>query len=338
MSAKKNEQDHDVKYWIWRLEKVLVIEQSVIAEGEKPMFKLFLLVVALLIFGANVMAKDKKVLIVVSSENKITLKDNVTHTTGFFLSELMVPTKALLNAGYEITVANPTGNRPVMDKNSDSAFWFGDVPGASAEAKAKAQRDYAEARALCERLRLCGNRDSVEAPEAARKLRDVIGELGQFAGVFFPGGHAPMEDLWKDRDVGTVLRFFHKAGKPTGLICHGPIALLASLANPESFIRAIISDDRAGIQKTSQEWIYKGYAMTIFTTREEQQEEPGQDNALGGYVKFYPDSALEMAGGFVKRADKWQSNVIRDRELVTGQNPFSDKEFARVFVQALSEL
>jgi len=41
-----------------------------------------------------------------------------------------------------------------------------------------------------------------------------------------------MEDLWKDRSLRTVLRHFHANAKPTALICHAPIALLAAMDDP----------------------------------------------------------------------------------------------------------
>lgn len=50
---------------------------------------------------------------------------------------------------------------------------------------------------------------------------------------------------------------------------------------------------------------------------------------------FYPDETLEKAGGYVQRADKWQSKVVQDRELITGQNPFSHNAFAEALVKAL---
>src|SRR5687768_5730143 len=87
------------------------------------MKKLFLLLAAFLSLNAH--AEPKKILVVLSSENKITLKDGIVHPTGFFLSELMVPVEALIEAGYEPVFATPKGNRPSMDKVSDSAFWFG---------------------------------------------------------------------------------------------------------------------------------------------------------------------------------------------------------------------
>lgn len=148
-----------------------------------------------------------------------------------------------------------------------------------------------------------------------------------------------MEDLWRNAEMKTILRHFHdpKTRKPTGLICHAPIALLAALDDPQGYISALAKDDRKTMFAKSSRWIYRGYPMTVFTTREEQQQEPGQDNALGDFVRFYPDEALEKAGGYVNRADKWKSNAVRHEELITGQNPFSHEAFADLFVKALDE-
>ena len=74
--------------------------------------------------------------------------------------------------------------------------------------------------------------------------------------------------------------------------------------------------------------------MTIFSTAEEQHAEAVQ---LGGKMLFYPDVALRAAGGNMNEAAPWQSNAVRDRELITGQNPFSDEALANLLLQALSE-
>lgn len=278
-----------------------------------------------------------KVLVILSSENKITLKDGAMHPihpTGFFLSELMVPLKKLIDAGYEPVFANPKGNKAVMDKISDQTLWFGDAPDAAPQVKAAAQRKYQDAKSGCKQMGICG-----EGPEGAlalKSLSQAVAEgLDQYAGVFLPGGHAPMEDLWKDKSLGAILRHFHDAGKPTALICHAPIALLSTMSRPEEYVAALEKKDPAAAAK-AKDWIYKGYSLTIFTTAEEKQEEPGQDNALGGFVRFYPDEALETAGAGVRRAMKWNSNAVRDRELITGQNPMSDEAFAEQFLAALN--
>ncbi len=252
-----------------------------------------------LLMGATPLCAAPKVLVVFSSESKITVvKDGkpVEHPTGFFLSELMVPLKAIKAAGFEPVFASPKGGAPVMDKVSDSAFWFGND-----------EVEYRAVRSQFEALR----------PEVHTLAEIRKQGLGEYAGIFLPGGHAPMEDLYKDAELGAILRWFHAAGKPTALICHAPIALLSA--------------------REGDSWIYQGYRMTAFSTKEEKQEEPGEDNVLGGFVKFYPDEALDAAGGLVVvRARKWQSNVVVDRELITGQNPFSDHALAEALVKALT--
>jgi len=57
--------------------------------------------------------------------------------------------------------------------------------------------------------------------------------------LFVPGGHGPMTDLLDDPDAGTVLRHFHKTSKPTAVLCHGPISLLAALPNASEVVGAL---------------------------------------------------------------------------------------------------
>lgn len=273
-----------------------------------------LIISLMVLFSIGAQAAPMKILVILSSESKISLKDGVIHPTGFFLSELMVPVKGLIEAGYEPVFATPKGNAPVMDKISDSAFWFGGD-----------EKKYQEIK------KLLGSLSGLSRPFQLAEIRRQ--NLRQYAGILIPGGHAPMEDLLVNKDLGALLKYFHRTQKVTALICHGPIALLSTLPSPSTFTEEIA----AGETPSSQPWIYRGYRMTSFSTNEEKQEEPGQDNALGGFVKFYPDQALLTAGGQIVVADKWQSHVIRDRELITAQNPMSDMEFTKALLEALNE-
>lgn len=287
-----------------------------------------------------------EILVVLSGEDKIILDETRQggleriHETGFFLSELMIPLKALVDAGYKPTFATPHGTKPVMDQVSDDAFWFG-----------RDELQYRSYRNLCENLGLCG--EGRVGPLDTQSFSQLLEQgLDSFSGVFFPGGHAPMEDLYKDKKLGEILRHFHENNKPTALICHAPIALLSVLDNASEFGRVLnelnllrdvqLPEESQKLEKKlaklSRDWIYRGYEMTSFSTKEEQQEEPSRDNVLGGFVKFYPDEALDYAGAQVTvRARKWQNNVVQDRELITGQNPFSDKNFAKVLISALEK-
>ena len=57
---------------------------------------------------------------------------------------------------------------------------------------------------------------------------------------------------------------------------------------------------------------------------------------MKGRVPFYPASILENAGAILDQSKAWKSNVVKDRELITGQNPMSDEKFIDMFLEALS--
>jgi putative intracellular protease/amidase len=99
-------------------------------------------------------------------------------------------------------------------------------------------------------------------------------------------------------------------------------------------VAALSAGDAAGARAKAQGWIYSGYKMTIFSTAEEQQREPLE---IGGKVLFYPDFALSAAGADVSVLAPWTSYVVQDREVISGQNPFSDYALLKLLLPALNE-
>lgn len=257
-----------------------------------------------------------KVLALVSSGHGLPLQDGKVYAgAGYYLNELTVPTRALMENGYEVTFANPKGNTPQMDVHSATKMFFG-----GSDAKLE---DY------------LGFRDSLTGLSSPTRISDVIASgLDQYDAVFIPGGHGPMIDLLEDPDAGTVLRHFHETSKTTAVLCHGPIALLAALPNAKEVVGALKAGDEAGARAKARGWIYAGYKITIFSTAEEQQREPLE---IGGKVLFYPDFALRAAGGDVSVIAPWKSYVQQDRELISGQNPFSDDALVKLLLSALNE-
>jgi putative intracellular protease/amidase len=222
----------------------------------------------------------------------------------------MVPLKQLLDAHFTPVFANPKGNEPPIEKHSDSAASFGGD-----------EKRYQQMKTILRNL--SGFHHPLLLSDVAHQ------NLDQYKGLFVPGGHAPMEDLWRDENLGAILRAFHATHRPTGLICHGPIALLSALANPVDWIGSVI-----GGKPMATDWAYQGYRMTVFSTAEEKSAEAG---FLGGKVRFYPEDTMTVAGGRLDVAAAGSSHVVRDRELITGQNPHSDEAFGKALIQALSE-
>lgn len=260
------------------------------------MLKFIILLCVVLAGCSSNNKKQRNILVVLSGETQLKLKGNKIFKTGFFLNELMIPVMEMQNKGIKLTFITPKGNNPKMDKGSDSASFF-----ASTE-------EYIKAKTLLKQLALTTDKKAISSFSEVNKIG-----LKNFDGIFVPGGHAPMIDLAKSKELGKILTHFHKGKKPTALVCHGLVALLSALENDKT-------------------WIYKGYKMTVFSDKEEMIAEKTK---LKGRVPFYPERALRKAGGKIQNAKEWKSNVVVDRELITGQNPSSDRALVEKFLKKL---
>jgi putative intracellular protease/amidase len=261
------------------------------------------------------MTTKGKVLVLVSSGHCLPLKDGKLYAgAGYYLNELTVPVRALMKEGYEIRFANPKGNTPHLDEFSATAQFFG-----GDEVRLQDYRKF---------------HDSLDGLKNPARISDVIASgLDQYDAVFAPGGHGPMIDLLDDPDAGTVYRHFHSTSKPTAVLCHGPISLLSAHPNAKEVVGALMAGDPAGARAKAEGWIYSGYKLTIFSTAEEQQREPLE---IGGKVLFYPDFALRTAGADVSVVAPWGSYALQDREVISGQNPFSDEALLKLLLPALN--
>lgn len=265
---------------------------------------------AVLAGGAHAAPKGE-VLVLLSSENQLMLEDGKRYPTGYYLNEFGVPADQLLKAGYKLVLVTPKGNAPSVDVRSvDPQYFAGDVK---------------EMRRIEQLVQgLPGIDDTLSLNEV------LAGDLDRYAGLFIPGGHAPLIDLANNPEVGALLRHFHQAGKATAAICHGPIALLSAQRDPASYQAALAR----GEQPVAEDWAYQGYRMTIFSDAEEQVFEASLKPQK---LLFYPAAAMAGAGGAMSYAQAWQPHVQVDRELITGQNPFSDKALAKALLAKLAE-
>jgi putative intracellular protease/amidase len=255
-----------------------------------------------------------KVLVIGSNATRIEIRGGGTGPTGQYLNETVVPSMALVEAGYEVLLATPSGKKPHIDEPSDSAQHFGGDEAAYRRAKA-----------------FFADHPSMNQ---GRTLRSVIDEgLDNYAAVFVPGGQGPVVDLMQDADAGEILRHFHTKGKPTALLCHGPIVTAATLPKAREFRAALIDGDRAKAAELAKGWQYAGYRMTVYSGSEEK---PIEDNILHGKLYFNMVDALSTAGGELVTGADFEPHVIVDRELITGQNPRSDHPIAAKLIQALN--
>ncbi|MBO1332277.1 type 1 glutamine amidotransferase domain-containing protein [Streptomyces sp. VRA16 Mangrove soil] len=228
-----------------------------------------------------------KILFVVTGADHWTLADGTRHPSGFWAEEAVVPYEAFRAAGHEIAVATPGGVVPTPDRGSLAPEFNGGQEGADRVAAALA---------------------AMTELRSPLKLEEV--DLGDYAAVFYPGGHGPMEDLAVDAESGALLTRALASGKPLGVVCHGPAALLAATG-----------EDGANT--------FRGYDVAAFTNEEETQ------GGLADKAKWLLQDRLTEAGVNVVVGEPWAPHVVVDRNLVTGQNPASSGPLAAELLKKL---
>ncbi|NWA03345.1 type 1 glutamine amidotransferase domain-containing protein [Pseudomonas gingeri] len=132
-----------------------------------------------------------------------------------------------------------------------------------------------------------------------------------FDAVFYPGGHGPLWDLAEDPISIRLIESFLAADKPAALVCHAPGVL-------------------RHVKKPDGTPLVAGKNVTGFTNTEEEAV------GLTHVVPFLVEDVLKANGGLYSKGDDWASYVVSDGLLITGQNPASSSEAAKVLVDKLN--
>ena len=130
--------------------------------------------------------------------------------------------------------------------------------------------------------------------------------------LFYPGGHGPLWDLAEDANSIKLIEAMAAADKTVAAVCHAPGVLRHAKA--------------AGGAP-----LVKGRRVTGFTNTEEEAVQ------LTKIVPFLVEDMLREHGGIYSKGADWQSYVVTDGKLITGQNPASSAEAARAVLAQLKQ-
>jgi putative intracellular protease/amidase len=139
-------------------------------------------------------------------------------------------------------------------------------------------------------------------------LKDV--DLDRYDAVHVAGGRGATFDLYPNDDVARALEHFWANDKVVGAICHGAIAL----GNIPNRVRG---------RRTT------GYTL-------EGDKELQRLFGSGFIIPHFPQTVLEEVGSIYSRVAPDDPYVVRDGNLVTGQNQQSASEYALVLLHAMT--
>lgn len=145
----------------------------------------------------------------------------------------------------------------------------------------------------------------------ANSLDDVLQQ--QFDCVYLAGGHGAMYDFPDNAALKAIIKKQYESGKMVSAICHGVSGLL-------------------NVRLSNGEYMIKGKKLTGFSWFEESLARRKEE------VPFDLESLLKERGAdYEKALVPMTSKVVVDNKLITGQNPFSSKEMAKVVMRQLNK-
>lgn len=152
--------------------------------------------------------------------------------------------------------------------------------------------------------------DLIDKVAHSLKLSDINEE--DFEAVFYPGGHGPLWDLSNNQASRTLIETFYRHNKPVAFVCHAPAALL-------------------NVKAPNGEPLVKDKEVTGFSNREEEAIK------LTKVVPFLLEDELKKLGALYSSGADWSSYVKQDGLLITGQNPASSEEVAKLLLAAIEK-
>lgn len=243
-----------------------------------------------------------RILILLTKSRSLGLLDGRQHDSGFWAEEFVVPYERFVREGYQVDVATIGGARPTPDQGSLTPLIVGYTrPAGSPD---NDERNVAHYREVI---------DTLDVLKRPANISDITKEkLASYVGVYISGGHGAMEDFPHDAGMTRVVRWILELDKPLAVVCHGQSALLP-------------------LRDSQGRWPLEGYRMTAFSHEEELVTE------MAGKLPFVLQVELERLGSKYEKAPViWGSCVIEDRNVITGQNPYSSTALAEAFVKRLA--
>jgi len=204
-------------------------------------------------------------------------------------------------AGYEFSeVADPYLEFTNKGYSVDFASMLGgDPPFVGYDSSQKSSKEFKES-------------NSFKRLNFSHKLSDV--DVRAYDAIFFPGGLGLMTDMVDNPLVKKIIKEVYENEIVIGAVCHGPSALL----------NVILSDGTN---------LLEGRKINSFTKAEEEEDK----HTLGDVIPFMLDEELIKQGAIFSHTTPFESYVVNDKNLVTGQNPASASSVAIEMIKLIDK-
>lgn len=153
------------------------------------------------------------------------------------------------------------------------------------------------------------DREFMNLLEDTKKVSDV--NLQDYDAIYLTGGHGVMFDFPQSSDLEDLMARFYESDKVVSTVCHGATGLL-------------------NVDLSSGEPLVKDKQVTGFSWPEEEAANRAEA------VPYSLEDELRKLGAQYSTADQlFETYVVEDGRLITGQNPGSARAVAEAVVKQL---
>jgi putative intracellular protease/amidase len=134
----------------------------------------------------------------------------------------------------------------------------------------------------------------------------------EYQAIFFAGGKGAMFDFPDNKDIQRIVRDYYESNKVVGAVCHGPAALI-------------------NVQLADGGFLLENKSVSGFTNEEELL----LISDAASIFPFMLQDKMTEQGAHFNKGTMYLENVTYDKNLVTGQNPWSTWRVAERMIQQM---
>lgn len=134
-----------------------------------------------------------------------------------------------------------------------------------------------------------------------------------YVAIHYAGGHGAVWDLPNNEAIASIATKIYENNGVVSAVCHGPAGIV-------------------NIKLSNGSYLVEGKKVNAFTNEEEVAV------GLEKVVPFLLEDKLKERGVVFEKSGLWQSHVVTDQRLVTGQNPQSALELGKAVLTELRKL
>ncbi|WP_333599324.1 type 1 glutamine amidotransferase domain-containing protein [Flavobacterium sp.] len=155
--------------------------------------------------------------------------------------------------------------------------------------------------------------DKVYRHKVENTLKPSQVNPADYVAIHFAGGHGAVWDFPDNEAIATIAAKIYENNGIVSAVCHGPAGLV-------------------NIKLSNGKYLVDGKKVNAFTNEEEIAV------GLEKVVPFLLEDKLIERGAKFEKSGLWQSHVVSDHRLITGQNPQSAVAVGKAIAAELEQL